>query len=137
MGKANKTVKKSGYLTEMLKALVLALIITLVLLLLGSLLVMLLGLSVFGMTVINQVIKGLSIFISALVCFRLPNNGWVRGLFFGILYIVLSELVLAIFNNGITFDVTLLTDLSVGCVTGMISGIIAVNLIRPSNRAAV
>ncbi|MDR0425906.1 MAG: TIGR04086 family membrane protein [Clostridiales bacterium] len=128
--------KKSSYMLEMLKALVLSLIMTLVLILLAALLIMLCNLPDRAIPIINQAIKGISILVAALICFRLPSNGWIRGLVFGILYIALSEIVFALLNGGFTFGLHTLNDLAVGCITGLISGIVAVNVIR-SHRITV
>lgn len=126
--------KRTGYVLEMVKALIVALIITLLLEVLGAFLVKQFNWKDNSLRIINQVIKGVSVFLSALFCFRSPNNGWVRGIIFGILYIAVSEFVFALLNqaqgHSFVFDISLLNDVAIGSVTGLISGIIAVNVVR-------
>lgn len=126
------TEKKGGYILEMVKALVLSLIFTLVLVLLAALLVWACDIPENVIPIINQIIKGVSILIPALICLRLPGSGWIRGLLFGILYIALTEFIFALLNsgNGFTWGIHILNDVAIGSITGLISGILAVNVIR-------
>lgn len=121
-------VEKKSYVFEMLKALIVALIITLVLVLAAALIIKLFNLPTESISIVNQVIKGVSIFVSALLCLRLKNCGFIRGIILGILYIALSYVVFSLFNGEFLFGINLLNDVALGAVTGLISGIIAVNL---------
>lgn len=116
------------YALETLKALAVALIITLVLVLVGAFIVKIFNISTAYIRIINQIIKGVAIFVTALLCLRLPNAGYLRGLIFGLLYISLSYVVFSLFNGYFTGGITLLNDIVLGGVAGLASGIIAVNL---------
>ena len=126
---SNETaVEKRHYILEMVKALIMSLIITLLLVLIATFAIKLFNIPTDSIIIINQVIKGLSIFVSALVCFKLPSCGFIRGIILGILYILLSFVVFSLFNNEFSFGIGLLNDVTLGAVTGLISGVIAVNL---------
>lgn len=131
MGKA---VKKNSYLLETVKALVISLIITLVAVLLAALIIKLCNVPTSAIPIINQVIKGVSILTAALISFKLPKNGWLRGMIFGILYIALTFVVFSLLDGEFKFGISLLTDVALGAVSGLISGIIAVNLKKTSPR---
>jgi putative membrane protein (TIGR04086 family) len=86
------------------------------------------SISTSAVPIINQVIKSLCILISALITFKLPKNGWIRGILFGILYSFLTFFVFSLLYGEFSFGLSLLNDIALGGVTGLISGIIAVNL---------
>ena len=123
-----KAKKNNSYVLEMLKALVVALIISLALILLAALIIKIFNIPSNYIAIINQVIKSLSVLIAALICFRLPNNGWLRGIIFGILYIALAFVVFSLLDGEFKFGLSLLNDVAIGSISGLISGIIAVNL---------
>ena len=68
-----------GYVFEIVKANIIALIVALVAILLSALIVKLFSVSDGAIPIINQVIKSVSIFIGCLVSLKKPNNGWLRG----------------------------------------------------------
>ena len=86
----NVKVSIGKYILELLKALAIALVITLVLLLIGAFVVKIFNISTKYIDVINQIIKGLSIFLSTIVCFRYPLGGYLRGFVLGFAYIIIS-----------------------------------------------
>ncbi len=78
---------------------------------------------------INQVIKGLSIFLG--VFFGLKKRkemGLVSGLLIGFIYTIVAFIVFSILNGAFNFDHTLLNDIIFGAIIGGICGIICVNL---------
>lgn len=120
--------KKSGYVFEMVKAVIIGLIISLAAILLTALLIKVLNIADGVIPIINQVIKGVSILVACLLCLRLPNNGWIRGIIVGILYVALSYVVFSLLAKNFEFGLFLLNDFAIGAVTGMISGVIASNI---------
>lgn len=120
--------KKSSYVFEMFRALIVALIITLALVLIAALVIKLFNIPTDYIGIINQVIKGVSIFLSALICLKKKSGGFIRGIILGLTYILLSYVVFSLFNGAFSFGISLLNDVALGAVTGLISGIIAVNL---------
>ena len=117
-----------GYIFEQIKALVVSLIITLTLVLIAAFAIKMFSVPTKAITIINQVIKGISILVSALICFKLPRGGYLRGIIFGLLYVLLTFLVFSLFNGGFDGGLGLVNDITFGAVGGLISGIIAVNL---------
>ncbi len=120
--------KKGNGILEILKAIILALIFSLVLILAASLIVKLANIETDYLPIINQVIKGVSILAACLICLKTPTGGWARGIIIGIIYIALAFVVFSLLNGKFTFDLSILNDLAIGSVTGLISGIIAVNI---------
>jgi len=132
MQRTKTRIKKENksYLVEMLKALIIALIISLVLVLLMALFIKLFNIPTSAINIINQVIRSVSVLTAALLAFKLPKNGWLRGLIFGVLYVLLSFLVFSLLAAEFKVGLSLLNDTALGAVSGLISGIIAVNLRR-------
>lgn len=119
---------KICYVTEMIKTVIFAVIITLVLVLIAALIIKFFSVPTSAIPAINQVIKGVSIVVSELVFFKQKNYGFLRGIILGLSYIFLSSLVFALFNGSFSFGISLLNDVTFACVTGLVGGIIAVNV---------
>ncbi len=117
-----------GYVLEQVKTLVVALIITLILVLIAAFAIKLFNIPTKAIVIINQVIKGVSVLVSTLICFKLPKGGYIRGIIFGLLYVLLTYIVFSLFNGSFNGGLSLINDITFGAVTGLISGIIAVNL---------
>lgn len=80
-------------------------------------------------TPINQVIKGISIFLG--VFFGLKkrkDKGLISGLAIGLIYTLVAFLVFSLLNSSFVFDMTLLYDIIFGTIIGGICGIICVNV---------
>lgn len=78
---------------------------------------------------INQVIKGVSIFLGVFLGLRKAKElGLVSGLLIGLVYTLLAFVVFSILAGGFSFNLTLLTDMLFGAVIGAICGIICVNI---------
>ncbi len=128
--RSKKNVAKSerGYVFEVVNANIVALIVALIAILLSALAVKLFNVSDGAIPIINQVIKSASIFIGCLVALIKPHNGWLRGVICGLTLVLMSFLVFSALQNNFAFDLSLLNDCALGMVSGMISGIIAVNV---------
>lgn len=124
--KSEATFKK--YVFEILRALIAALVVTLALILIAAFAIKTFNVPTDAITIINSVIKGVSVLVATLVFLRLPNSGYLRGLIVGILYIALSFVVFSLFNGEFKFGINLLNDFAFGAVVGLIGGIIAVNI---------
>ncbi len=120
--------KQGNYFFELIVAIFIALIISLVLIVIAAFAIKLFNISDNAIVIINQVIKGLSILIAGVTCLKLPNNGWLRGFILGIVYISLAFVVFSLLADNFAFDLKLLNDAVLGGVSGLISGIIAVNI---------
>ncbi len=83
---------------------------------------------------INQVIKGISIFLGVFISLKKSKElGLVSGLLIGFIYTFLAFLVFSILSGTFSFDITLLTDIVFGAVIGGICGIISVNIKKSAN----
>ncbi|MCH5162624.1 MAG: TIGR04086 family membrane protein [Clostridiales bacterium] len=125
---AKHEVKDRGYIFEIVKANIIALIIALIAVLLSALAVKLFNISDSAIPVINQVIKSLAIFLGCIIALRKPNNGWLRGAVSGLIFVWLSFLVFSLLDNHFQFGLSLFNDCVLGTLSGLISGIIAVNV---------
>ncbi len=122
------TKRKGSYLLESLVAIFVAVVISLLLVVAAAFIIKFTNAPDSAIVIINQVIKGLSILLACIICLRLPHNGWLRGFIVGIVYVALAFIVFSLLGGGFTFDLTLLNDCVLGGVSGLISGIIAVNI---------
>ena len=83
---------------------------------------------------INQVIKGVSIFLGVFVGLKKCKElGLVSGLLIGFIYTLLAFVVFSLLSGNFVFDITLLTDSVFGAVIGAICGIISVNIKKSTN----
>lgn len=128
--KHNAVEKDRGYVFEVVKANIIALITALVGVLISALTVKLFTVSDSAIPIINQVIKSVAVFIGCIFSLKKPNNGWLRGLICGFIFAWLSYLVFSALDGKFAFGLSLLNDCVLGAVSGMISGIISVNIRR-------
>lgn len=126
--KRHKAEKERGYIFEIVKANIIALIVALVAILLSALAVKLFTVPDNAIPIINQVIKSLAIFIGCIFSLKQPTNGWLRGIICGLIFVWLSFVVFSLLDSKFVFGLSLLNDSVLGMVTGMISGIISVNI---------
>ena len=126
--KKNAVERDRGYVFEIVKANIIALIVALIAILVSALIVKIFTVSDGAIPIINQVIKSVSIFIGCLISLKKPNNGWLRGLICGFIFMWLSFVVFSALDNNFVFGLSLLNDSVLGAVAGMISGLIAVNI---------
>jgi len=117
-----------NYVVEVLKGVVVALITSLALILVAAFVIKIFNIDSKYIPLINQIIKSLSILISALICFKLTQNGWLRGLVLGVSYILFAFIVFSLLDGGFSFGFSLISDLLFGGISGIISGIISVNI---------
>ena len=116
------------YIRECAISLVVAILFSLVLVLFSAMLFKVFGFEAKLVTVFNVVIKILSILVSIIVCFKTPVDGWIRGIVFGLLFIFLSHVLYGIISSNLTFGVSFFLDLGLGAVSGLVGGVLSVNL---------
>ena len=87
------------------------------------------GISENLITPINQVIKGLSIFLGVFLALKNENRqGLVSGLLIGFMFTILAFLTFSILSGTFAFSKTFFTDVVFGAIIGGICGIICINL---------
>ena len=120
-----------GYIA---KGTLLALCTSLVLVLVFAFLLKFTNISDNAIAPVNQVIKGVSIFLGVFIGLRKCKElGLVSGLLIGFIYTLVAFLVFSILSGSFTFDLSLLTDAVFGAVIGAICGIICVNIKKSAN----
>lgn len=78
---------------------------------------------------VNQVIKGVSIFLGVFVGLKkIKKNGLLFGFLIGLFFTIVAFLVFSLLDGAFNFDRTFVNDLIFGSVIGAICGIICVNL---------
>ncbi len=122
------SVKKKSPILEVIKAVIIALIISLVGVLLAALVIKLFNVPSVAIPIINQVLKGISVLVACLISFKIPKNGWVKGIAVGFFYTALAFVIFSLLDGAFKFDLTILNDLAIGCVSGFLSGIITANI---------
>lgn len=116
------------------KGTLIALSISLVLVLVFAFLLKFTNISDNAIAPVNQVIKGVSIFLGVFIGLRKCKElGLVSGLLIGFIYTLVAFLVFSILSGSFTFDLSLLTDAVFGAVIGAICGIISVNIKKSTN----
>ncbi len=80
-------------------------------------------------TPVNQVIKGLSIFLGVFLGLRKQkSNGLLKGVLIGFCFVLVAFLVFSVLDGTFVFDKTFYNDIVFGSIIGAICGIICVNL---------
>jgi putative membrane protein (TIGR04086 family) len=118
----------SRYFFEQLRALVLSLIITFVLVILFAVIIKIFSIPTEYICIGNQIIKGIAVFLSALLSFRLPSKGFIRGIIHGVIYVLITYVVFSALSGSFSLGLSLLNDVTLGSITGLLSGIFAVNV---------
>ena len=132
--KTGKNFKGNSFWSFLLKGTLIALCISLVLVLVFAFLLKFTNIPDTAIIPINQVIKGVSIFLGVFIGMkRLKEMGLLCGLLIGLSYTLLAFLVFSLLSGNFIIDLTLLTDLVFGTVIGAICGIICVNIKKSSN----
>ena len=125
---------KNSMIGFIAKGTMIALCVSLVLVLVFAFLLKFTNISDSAIAPVNQVIKGVSIFLGVFIGLKKCKElGLVSGLLIGFIYTLLAFLVFSILRGGFTFDITLLTDWVFGAVIGAICGIISVNIKKSTN----
>ena len=87
------------------------------------------GISESIITPVNQVIKGISIFLGVFLALKKhKKHGLVCGLLIGFLFTIVAFVTFSVLCGSFVFTKSLLTDMLFGAIIGGICGIISVNL---------
>ena len=121
-------VGRGGVFLSLIKTVVMAIIFSLVLVLVMAFVIKIFNIDARYIILINQLIKGMSILFACIVALKLERNGWLWGMIAGILYIIFAFIVFSLLDGGFNMKLSIVNDIVLGGVSGLISGIIAVNL---------
>ena len=124
-----KSDEKKGNVKPIIKGVLVALAISLVAILLFAFLLRWTNISDSLIAPVNQVIKGVSIFLGVFFGLKkVKRNSIINGLIIGFLYTIVAFLVFSLLDGAFCFDKSLLNDILFGTIIGAICGIICVNL---------
>lgn len=117
-----------NFLFDILRATIIAVIVSLVLVLVFSLIVNLVDVNEKIILPINEAIKIISILAGCFIGFKEQRSGAFKGAITGLLYTLLSILIFGIISHSVKINALSLIDIALGIVAGAISGILTVNL---------
>lgn len=124
---------ESSLLVRFLKGTLIALSFSLVGILIFAFILKFTNISESVITPVNQVIKGVSIFLGVFIALKKQKgNGLVSGLLIGLGFTIVAFLVFSALSGHISFDLSLLYDMLFGTIIGGICGIICVNIKKSS-----
>ena len=130
--KAKKDKKENNF-ALLLKGTLIALSFSLIGILIFAFILKFTNISESVITPVNQVIKGVSIFLGVFLALKKQREmGLARGLLIGLFYTVFAFLTFSILGGRFTFDLSLLYDIIFGAIIGGICGIICVNIKKSS-----
>ena len=122
-------VKADKNIIRIIKGSVFSILITLILLFIYAILLTSTNIPESTMSVVVIIITGISILIgSSISSFKIKKRGIVNGGLVGLIYIITIYLISSIAFIGFSMNITSIVMLIVAIVTGMIGGIIGVNL---------
>ncbi len=111
------------------KGLLLAFMVTLVLILISSLLLTYTSMAEGRMTLLNTIVMVLSISVgSVYVAGKVKEKGWINGGILGISYYLIVLMLSFIFLKPFTLNVFSITKLFLTSLTGIVGGIIGINI---------
>jgi putative membrane protein, TIGR04086 family/integral membrane protein, TIGR04097 family len=116
------------FLSDAIRAVLIALVISVVAVLIFAVVLKYVEIGIKGILIVNAVIKVFSIFFGTLIAVREGKNGLIKGALIGILFAVISYLLFALTDGGFDGASFTLADGAVGLISGIISGIFAVNV---------
>ena len=125
-----KNKEKNLFITDTLKAALLAIIIGLILTFIISIILNFVPINDKILTIINVVIRLLAIFCGCLFGFKEKKSGINKGGISGIIYSLSNLLIFGLINKDLSFAISSLIDIGLCLAIGAICGILAVNLGR-------
>lgn len=119
---------KKYFFTDVLKGALVSILIGAILILVFATVLNFVPINETVVTVVNQIIKVLAIFVGCFFGFKEKKNGILKGLFSGLIYAFGTALIFALINKSFAFSYGILLDVALGGIIGAICGIIAVNV---------
>lgn len=113
----------------MFKALVLSYILTFILVLIISFLLTYTSLKESNIPLLNTIIMIISISVGSIyIAIKLEENGWLNGGILGILYFLILVFLNYLFVKPFTFDIFSISKFLISLITGIIGGVLGINL---------
>jgi len=118
-----------SYIKHLFKALVLSYILTLILILIMSLLLTYTSLKESNIPLLNTITMIVSISIGSIyIAIKIQEKGWLNGGILGVLYFLVLILLNFLFVKPFTLDVFSITKFLIALATGIIGGVLGINL---------
>ena len=125
----NSAKEKNSSIIKVVKGSVIAIVLTLILLSIYAVLLSTTDISETTMVPVVLVITGISILIgSSMSTVSIKNKGMINGFLVGLIYIIALYIVSSLMLVGFELNFNSILMMLVGAVTGMIGGVIGVNL---------
>ena len=125
--------RNENFLLGVLKGSLIALCVSLVGILIFAFLLRFTSISDKLILPINEVIKGMSVFLGTFLGFKKQKKmGLLGGLLIGFIFTFIAFISFSALNGSFEFDRTLLTDSVFNSIIGAICGIICVNIKKSS-----
>lgn len=122
-------IKTDRNIVRVVKGSIFAILITAIFLLIYAILLTSTNISESTMTAVVITVSGVSILIgSSISSFKIKKQGIINGALVGLIYITALYLLSSIIFVGFEFNLSSIIMLVVSIITGMIGGIIGVNL---------
>lgn len=123
----SKSGTKQNNILNYLKGLIVAMLISFGLIILLALSLKWFSLDEKFITPINLGIKTISVIVGSLIAIKSESKGLVKGVTFGLLYVVLAFVSFSILAKSFAVDLSLLLDIVFASLAGGIVGIVKVN----------
>lgn len=115
-------------LIDIVKSCLIAVVSSLVLILIFAIIIKFSGIADNVILAINMVIKSISVVVGILFGIKNARLGAIKGLFSGLLFVLVSYVLFAIINLDGKIDLMMLVDSLIILAESLIAGIIAVNI---------
>ena len=123
----SENIEKNGFISSIIKASALAIIVSLVGVLIFALVLTFTDLDSSVIKPVNQFIKILSVFLGCFF-FVKENAGLIKGLFVGVIATALVYVIYSFLGTSVKFNISFFIDLAFMAIIGGICGIISVNV---------
>lgn len=121
--------KNLEYVLFILKGIALAYIVTLIMMLIFSLFLTYTSLKESMIPVLNTIIMIGSIVLGSIyLTLKVGEKGWLNGMIIGVLYFIILLLLNKLIINDLNLSIFSFTKLLISIVTGIIGGMIGINL---------
>lgn len=124
-----KNNKSQNYSSVFLKCITISFLVSIILFILFAIIITFTDISENSITIVNSVIMIVSIAVgSMLLGGKISEKGWMNGAFLGVVYVIILMVLSKLMHNDFIFDLYVIIRLTVGIITGIIGGMIGVNL---------
>lgn len=121
--------KSQNYSSVFLKCITISFLISIILFILFAVIITFTDISEKSIPIVNSVIMIVSIAVgSMLLSSKISEKGWMNGAFLGVVYVIILMVLSKLMHNDFIFDLYVIIRLTVGVITGIIGGMIGVNL---------